>query len=472
MSPAATTAAAAATKARRTPRAAGVAPTAGALAPRPELGPPSRITVPTVKERTLASGLRLVAVRRPAVPLVEVRLRLPFAGIGAAHLARTAVLTEAFFTGTDRHDARALAEAIQGLGGALGTGADADRFAIGGSTLADNLTPFLGLLADLLTANKDPADEVIGERDRVAEEVAIARTTPSTLAGEAVSRRLFGNHPYGRDLPTADEVSAVTPASLRRLHAQQVSPVGALLVLVGDIAPTKALDAAEAALAGWLPDGRKPVTLPAVPIFVPGGIGLLDRPGSVQTSLRIVAPAPRRTDADFAALALANTVFAGYFSSRLVANIREDKGYTYSPHAGVNHADLASFLTVDADVATEVTAPALVETRYEMSKVAAAPMTQDELDAARRYLVGTLALSTASQAGLATTLARLFDVGLDASWLRAYPAALAKVTVDSAFTAAQRWLAPAASATVLVGDASRILDGVSALDTVTALELG
>jgi zinc protease len=441
------------------------------LAPRPELGPPARITVPTVKERTLASGLRLVAVRRASVPLVEVRLRLPFASAGAAHLARTSVLTEAFFTGTDRHDARSLAEAIQALGGALGAGADADRFAIGGSALAENLDAFLGLIAELLTANTYPTRDVIGERDRVAEEVAIARTSPSTLAGEAVSRRLFGHHPYGRDLPTADEVGAVTPGALRTLHAQQISPVGALLVLVGDFAPARALDKAEAALSGWLAEKRKRVALPPVPAFVPGGIGLVDRPGSVQTSLRIVAPAPRRSDADYAALLLANTVFAGYFSSRLVANIREDKGYTYSPHSGVNHADLASFLTVDADVATEVTAPALVETRYEMSKVAAAPMTQAELDDARRYLVGTLALSTSSQAGLATTLARLFDTGLDASYLRSHPSELAKVSIESAFAAAQRWLAPAASAIVLVGDAARIADGVSALDTVTALQL-
>lgn len=438
---------------------------------RPELGRPARIGVPNVRERTLASGLRIVAVRRPTVPLVELRLRVPFAGAARTHLARTSVLTESFFTGTDRYDARSLAELIQSLGGSLGASADADRLAVGGSALAESLTPFLRLVGELLTANAYPARDVAGERDRVAEEVAIARTTPSALAGEAVSRRLFGQHPYGRDLPTPEEIHGVTPAALRRLHARQVSPAAALLVLVGDLAPARALDAAEAALGSWLPDGHSPVSLPPVPVFEPGGIALLDRPGAVQTSLRVVAPAPQRTDEDFAALALANTVFAGYFSSRLVANIREDKGYTYSPQAGVNHAELASYLSVDADVATEVTAPALVETRYEMAKVAAAPVTQDELDAARRYLVGTLALSTASQAGLATTLARLLDAGLDASWLRSYPAALANVTVDGAFEAAQRWLAPAASATVLVGDASRIESGVAALDAVHALEI-
>ena len=442
-----------------------------ALPPRPELGPPPSIKVPTSAERLLASGLRVVAVRRPTVPLVEVRLRVPFAGRARSHLARSSVMTDAFFTGTVDHDAQGLAQAIQALGGGLSAGSDADRLAVGGSALASNLRALLGLLAEVLTGNTYPAHEVAGERDRIAEEIAIARTTPSTLAGEAVSRRLFGSHPYGRDLPTVDEVQSVTSASLRKLHEERISPSGAILVIVGDISPARAIAMAESALAGWLPAGRKPATLGPIPAFEPGGISLLDRPGSVQTSVRLVAPAPTRTDPDYAALSLANTVFAGYFSSRLVANIREDKGYTYSPHSSVSHAEHASFLSVDADVATDVTAPALVEMWYEQARIAAGPVTQDELDSARRYLTGTLALSTASQAGLATTLARMFDAGLPAVWLREYPRALAKVTVGDAYAAARRWLAPSASATVLVGDAAVIGDGVGALGAVSPLTL-
>lgn len=455
-----------------TPRAAarrGAGPVP--LPPRPQLGPPAAIKVPRVSERTLANGLRVAAVRRPGVPLVEIRLRVPFAGTAGSHLARTTLLSETLFAGTDRYDARGLAEAIQALGGALAATADADRLVVSGSGLAANLRSLLGLLSGVLTAASYPAGQVAGERDRVAEEIAIARSTPSTLAGEAVSRRMFGRHPYGRDLPTVPEVQAVTAAALRGLHARQMSPAGALLVLVGDLPPARALDTAEDALGGWSGDGRRVVDLPPVPAFAPGGIALVDRPGSVQTSLRVCAPGPRRTDEDYPALMLANTVFAGYFSSRLVANIREDKGYTYSPHSGVSHAQLASVLTVDADVATDVTAPALVETRYEMARVVALPVRQDELDAARRYLIGTLALATASQAGLASTLAGLLDAGLDAGWLRSYPARLGAVGLDAAHAAAQRWLAPAGAATVLVGDAAAIGPSLAALDAVEPLTL-
>lgn len=439
--------------------------------PRPELGPAPRITVPSVAERTLESGLRVAAARRPGVPLVEVRLRVPFAGTTVTHLAPSALLGQTLFSGTAEHDARSLAEAIQSLGGGLSAGSDADRLAVAGSALAPRLGRLLALLAEVLVSNTYPADEVTGERDRMAEEIAIARTTPATLASEAVARRVFGHHPYGRGLPTVEQVQGVTAAALRRLHAARVSPTGALLVIVGDIRPAKALDAAESALAGWSSDGRRAVTLPRVPAFTPGGVALLDRPGAVQTCVRLAAPAARRTDADYAALVAVNTVFAGYFSSRLVANIREDKGYTYSPHSGIDHSQQASILTIDADVATEVTAPSLMEMQYEMGRVATLPVQQAELDAARRYLIGTLALSTASQAGLASTLARLLDAGLEPSWLREHPAALAEVSVASAHEAAHRWLAPSAAATVLVGDAQRIAADVETLAAVTPMAL-
>lgn len=444
----------------------------GVAGGRPALGPRPRIAVPKVAERTLPNGLRVAAVRMPSVPLVEVRLRVPFAGTGRRHLAQTHLLTETLFAGTDRHDAQGLAAAIQALGGALSAGADADRLGFAGSALAENLPGLLALLAEVVTGATYPADEVGGERDRLVEELTIARNVPSTLAAEALSRRVFGSHPYGFGLPTAAEVRAVTPAALRSLHRVRLSPEGALLVLVGDVPPARALDAAERALGGWSSEGRRSVALPPPPAFLPGGLALVDRPGSVQSSIRYAGPGPRRDDPAYAALVAANTVYAGYFSSRLIANIREDKGFTYGAHSVLDHADLATLLTVDTDVATEVTARAVVEVLYEQARMVTAPVTQDELDAARRYLVGTLALSTASQSGLAATLTRLLDAGLDASYLRTHPAALAKVTVGSAYEAAARWLAPSAMACVVVGDAAAVGDGLRALGPVTPMALG
>ena len=443
-----------------------------AARPVPPLAPPRPAKLPTVAERTLDSGLRVLAVRRPGVPLAELRLRIPFAGpsgkSGRAHTAQAALLGDTLLSGTDRRSAAQLAADVQALGGQLSASTDADRLGLGGSVLVDGLAGLLELLGEVLTSASYPKREVLGERDRLVQELAIYRSSAAVVAREALLHRLYGDHPYGRELPTAEQVEEVKPSALRALHAKRVAPQGSILTVVGDLPPAKAIALVEATLAGWTSTSKAHET-PPVPAPPPGPALLLDRPGAVQTTLRMAGPAPSRTEPDYAAFVLANLVFGGYFSSRWVANIREDKGYTYSPHAQVEHPPAGSRVTISADVSTPTTAPALLETVYELGRVATTPVTQGELDQARRYAIGTLALGTSSQAGLASTLSQLAGAGLGVSWLRDYPKQLAEVSVEAALEAGARYLAPARLTTVLVGDVAQV---EAPLRTVVDLERG
>jgi predicted Zn-dependent peptidase len=453
------------------------APTAGpasaptAARPVPPLGTPRPLTLPTVSERTLDNGLRVLAVRRPGVPLAELRLRIPFAAPagrgGRAYTASAALLSDTLLSGTEHRDAARLAADVQALGGQLSASTDADRLGFGASVLLSGLPGLLDLLAEVLTSASYPEREVLGERDRLVQELAIYRSQASVVAREALLARLYGDHPYGRELPSADDVAGVKPASLRALHAQRVVPAGSILTVVGDLPPAKLLGLVEASLSRWTASSSAHET-PALPESVPGPALLLDRPGAVQTTLRMAASVPSRQSPDYAAFTLANLVFGGYFSSRWVANIREDKGYTYSPHAQVEHPPAGSRVSISADVSTPTTAPALLETLYELGRVATTPVGQGELDQARRYAVGTLALGTSTQAGLASTLSQLAGAGLGIGYLRDYPKQLAAVTVDSALEAAGRYLAPNRLTTVLVGDVSQV---EAPLRTLVDLEL-
>jgi zinc protease len=308
----------------------------------------------------------------------------------------------------------------------------------------------------------------VGERDRLVQELAIYRSQAAVVAREALLRRLYGDHPYGRELPTAEEVQEVKPSQLRSLHDKRIAPAGSILTVVGDLPPNKAIALVESALSGWSAESKAYET-PALPDDQLRSALLLDRPGAVQTTMRLAASAPSRTSDDYAAFTLANLVFGGYFSSRWVANIREDKGYTYSPHAQVEHPPAGSRITVSADVSTPTTAPALLETFYELGRVATTPVSQDELDQARRYAVGTLALGTSSQAGLASTISQLAGAGLGVEYLRDYPKQLAAVTVEDALAAGAAYLAPHRLTAVLVGDVSEV---EAPLRTLVDLELG
>jgi predicted Zn-dependent peptidase len=163
---------------------------------------------------------------------------------------------------------------------------------------------------------------------------------------------------------------------------------------------------------------------------------------------------------------LANLVFAGYFSSRLVENIREDKGYTYAAHSYLEFSPCGATVLVETDVTTEVTAAALLETRYELARLSVVPPTEAEIESARRYAIGSLLISLDSQPGLAGTLAALAAVGLDADWLRGHPARLAAVTPEEVATAAVEVFTPTAFTGVVVGDAASVRDRLRALGGV------
>ncbi|RBY86501.1 pitrilysin family protein [Blastococcus sp. TF02A-30] len=436
----------------------------------PPLGEPRPQPVPEATETTLPSGLRVVVVPRPGVPLIELRLRVPFAAPStrgaAAHTARASVLAGAVLLGTASHDQTGIAQLLQSHGAELSVASDADRLVLGTTLLPEGLGAVLGVLAELLTSATYPAGPVTGERDRLVERITIARSQPGVIARAALAARRFGTHPYAVTLPEPELVGAVTAPALRKLHRERVVPGGSSLVLVGDLDPAAATDAVAAALAGWAAPGTATESAPAPARHEPV-LELVDRPGAVQSNIRLGGPAPRRTDADLPAARLAAMIFGGYFSSRLVENIRERRGYSYSPRSSVDHqAGAASFL-VEADVATEVTGPALVETLYELGRMALTDVTEAELDAARRYVLGSMALSTATHAGLASTLTALIGAGLPVGWLAEHQRALEAVTVDEVRAAALRYLAPAGLTAVVVGDAEHVEAPLAALGPVT-----
>jgi zinc protease len=428
----------------------------------PALGPNRPLTLPESVERTLPNGLTVLAVRRPAVPLVEVRLRLPFA---QADLARAALLSQTLFSGTAEMSTVQIAAALQTVGGGLAAGVDPDRLQVSGNGLVAGLDRILDILASVLVGAAYPTEEVATERDRLIDRIQMAQSQPSHLARVALLKRMYGSHPYSVQTPDAEQVRAVEPADLRALHAERTHPAGAVLVLVGDLDPDRALDAAERALGDW--DGAgKQAELPPTPPLQPGPLLLVDRPGAVQSSMRLALPAVGRTHEDHAALQLANLIFGGYFSSRWVENIREDKGYTYGPHSLIEHSIAGSALVVAAEVATEVTAPALLETVYEMGRLASLPPKDEELEQARQYALGTLQLGMSTQAGLAGLLSTYAGFGLRLPHLAEHSTRLAQATVAEVAEAATKYLAPAKAVAVVLGDADRIEPGLAALTSV------
>jgi zinc protease len=438
-----------------------------ALGPRPlpPLAKQRAAAAPSQTDTVLDNGLRVIAVQRTGVPTVEVRMRIPLAGTDRTHSPRAEVLATTLLAGTERRSRAAVDEDLARVGGDLHASVDPERLLLSGSSLSTGLDVLLDVLADALTGATYPTAEVRREKERLVERIAMARSQPRTIARLAMLNRRWGDHPVTRELPDESEVNEVTPDAVRSLHQHALVPRGSVIVLVGDLDSARVVAAVTEALDGWRCE-HAAVELPDLPDVPGSDLLLVHRPGAVQSQLRLSGPGLGRTHPSYPALQLANLAFSGYFSARLPENIREDKGYTYGASSWIEFNPHGGTVVIDTDTATEVTAAALLEIRYEMGRLCLIPPDGDEVDAARRYAIGALSINMSSHGGLASLLYALAGYGLGLEWLRSHPARLAAVTRDDVAAAAAEFFAPTAFTGVVVGDADVLSTPLLALGGV------
>lgn len=446
--------------------------TVGSPLQPPDPGPYPSVVLGDVSDARTPNGVRVVAVRRSQVPLVQLRLLIPLGDVRTRDSSALRLLPKILLAGTGGRSGSEIAAAIQRIGASVDASADADHLSLSASAPAGCLVEILDLLYDIVTHPSFPAREVAGERDRVAQEVQQEAADPVAVATRALWAELFPNHAYADPLPRVASVRTTGRSSLARFHEERVRPTGSALVVVGDVDPDVTVEAARRAFAGWSAGAGADTVAALGEPRAPGGKGgilVVHRPGAVQSNLRIGARCGGRHDPGFPALLLAATVLGGNFTSRLVTNLRERNGYTYSPRAGIDERRLAAAVTVRAEVATDVTAKALAEVRYELARMATAAVTPVELESSRRYLTGIVAMASATQAALADILASLLGNDLDPSYLEGFLRELGELDAEGMSKVAARSLGPVGMTTVVVGDADVVAGPLSSLDRVTVV---
>ncbi len=436
----------------------------------PAAGPLPVVDLSDVVDGSTAAGLRIVAVRRPNVPLVQLRLRVPLGGVAARDNPAIRLLPKTLLAGTGGRSASEVAADLQALGMLVGVGASVDGLAMSAGVPTSVLPEALAQMADVIAHPAFPRSQVAGERERVVQEILQEAADPTAIATRGLDARLFPRHPYADPLPSPSAIRRTGSARLSRFHAERVVPSGSVLVAVGDVEPGMLTGLVEELFAGWhgASGGGGVLGEPDAPP-PSSGIVLLDRPGAVQSNVRIGTRCPGRDAPAFPALLLASTILGGYFTSRLVDNLRERHGYTYSPHAGIDERRLAAAFAVRAEVGTEVTAAALAEIHYELGRMATTEVTPTELDEARRYLGGVLSMAAATQAGLAGLFAGFLSQGLEPRYLEHLLAQLEEVDAPAVAAAAARFLGPAVMTTVVVGDAAAVAPALEPLGAVTVV---
>ena len=421
----------------------------------PPYGPLKPFSAPSVKTIQLDNGLTIWMVSRAGFPKVAAVLAVR-GGLAADPASRPGiaeVLANALSQGTKTRSARQIAEQLQAAGGDLDARASQDSIIVSTSVLADKFEQALPVLADVVANASFPDAEVAIAKRNVADSLRQREADPSFLAGRALAKVVFGDHPYSVVAPTQSAIDQTTPAELRQEFARRFQPGQALLVIVGPFEGTGAESALRKAFASWNAaqgSGVQPTSKPDMKF--PHSIFLVPRAGSVQTTLRLAYPGPLRQAPDYEAVLTANAIYGGMFGSRLTLNIREDKGYTYSPFATLRTYSQAGFLFTQADVRNPVTGASLNEIDYELNRMATVPPTETELTQAKRYLVGLQAINLQSGGGLASDLANLWINGLPPEEIAHHSEKLEKSSAADVSAAAKKYFAAAHATVIAVGE--------------------
>ncbi|HXX71360.1 MAG TPA: pitrilysin family protein [Candidatus Acidoferrum sp.] len=425
-----------------------------ALAPERPLAWPKRTVI------ALENGLEIVLVESRAFPKISAQLYFRSGNAVVAHGApglaeMTATVVR---TGTHSRPSRRIEEDLRRMGAGLGSSSGADSTVISVSGLAEFSLPILELIADLGRNASFPENEFERERRQRFEEVKIERTTPAFLANERLRQVLFGEHPYAIIAPTEEQVAAFRREQLVEFYRAHYVPGGSLLLIVGDFSTEAMLAQVQSVFGSWTAPEPSPPAWPAPPRPAGRHVHLVHLPGTVQTQVLVGNLAITRRDPDWYRLTLANAIYGGAFHSRLVLNIREQKGYTYSPGSGVNALRQHGYFTTRAAVRNDVVAATLAEIFYEMDRMRALRVTPDELDSARHYLTGVFSLGVATQNGLLGQLSAVYLDELPEDYLETYRERIQALTADDAVAAARRHFDSANAQIIVVGDRTQIGD--------------
>lgn len=427
----------------------------------PEPGPVRVFAAPQVDSLGLDNGLRLFVAQQGRLPLITAGVVLDAGGhvepAGAEGVARLAAA--ALDVGTGTRSAGEIAWAIEHLGAELDVEPGWDALNVRITVPAERMESALELLAEIVLSPTFPENEVQRLRDQQLASILQRRKEPGGLATDVTPRFLYrAGSRYARPLiGTQRSVARLERAGVAAFHAQRFVPGTSALTFTGDVDTGRAQELAERFFGDWRGGKPEPKTLELAPFAEDQLILVVDRPGAVQSELRIGHIGLPRSHPDYFPVVMANTVLGGAFTSRLNLNLRERHGYTYGATSRFAFRRQAGPFLISTAVGTDVTAAAIKETLHEARRFCEAGPSAQEADAARDYLIGLLPLRLQTTAQLARSLAEVFVHDLPRDYIQTYRDQLMGVGLEDVKRVAREHIRPERFAIVVVGDAEQVV---------------
>lgn len=461
-------------KAALKPQPNSALPAAPDMSQMPAIGPAPAYQPPTSHADQLPNGLKIVVVEDHRFPLISVRLalragstRLTPASAGLAE-AEADLLT----SGVPNLSALQIAQATDAMGGAISANAGPDFLIVSGHALASHAQDLIQLLSQVVLHPTFPESEVALRKANMLQELIANRADPGFLAQVQFNKLLFGSNPYAITAPTEASIAAITRAALVKFHEAYFLPNNETeIVVVGDIAAARAHNLVEQYFGDWTLGNPAPLELPPVAAPATRKIALIARPDSAQSTIMLGNLGLTRAAPHYYAFLVANEVLGGSFNSRLMADLREKRGYTYGiGSSNVPYLDLGAWV-VSMQVRTAVTAAALQAALADMDAMRAAPATATELTQAKNYLTGNFVLGLQTQGAVANQFLTTGIYRLPADRLSTWVSDVEAVSGEQAHAAALANIHPGQDWVVVVGDVKQIEAALAPLVPGTTMDI-
>lgn len=442
--------------------------------PRPTA--PRPVKFPPYQMKTLSNGLQVIAVSHHEQPAISLRLIVragstqdPAEKPGVASLV-AALLDQ----GTGTRTAEKIANTIDSIGGAMGAGSGSDLTFVNAAVMKDSLNVGLDLVADVVRNPAFAPEEIERQRQQILSTLTVTYDDPDYIAGVVFERLVYGFNAYGKpDSGTPASIASITREDLARFHERWFGANNAILAIVGDVTAEQAFAGAERAFGSWERIDAAPTTSEDAPPPT-RRIVLVDKPGTVQTEVRVGHIALPRKHPDFLALDVATKILGGEGGNRLHRVLRSERGLTYGASASMVALRDSGHIVADTDTRSGSTPEVLRLIVDEIARLQRQRVSDRELEDAQAYLTGSFPLTIETPGAIALQVLNAVFYGLDLSELETYRERVNAITPDDIQRVARKYLQPGRLSIVLVGDASVFADELAGVgfDQVDRIAIG
>lgn len=421
-------------------------------------GQPKPFVFPAKENYTLPNGMKVTLVQYGTVPKVAFSAYI-YTGTKDDVKDKKGVSSmtgEMLKEGTKNRTSEQISRETAEMGGSINVGTGTDSTTVSGEVLSEFDANFVDLMADVIKNPNFKAEDLERLRANRLRQLAVASTQAQNLAWEKFREVIFPAHPYGQLNPKPDEVKSYTLDEVKRFYDAFYGASKTHLYVVGKFNAAAVKAAIEKSFSDWRKGAVATRNVPT--INAKRSLTSLDRPDSPQSTIYMGMPAPNPADADYVKFVVMDSILGGAFGSRITANIREDKGYTYSPGSFLWNRYQTGYWIEAADVTTESTGASIKEILYEINRLKTEPVPESELQGIKNYMVGLYVLQNSTRFGVIGQLEMMNYNELPKSYLDNYVKNIIAVSSEDVQSMAKKYLAEDKMTIIVVGDLKKVND--------------